>query len=211
MAERCPEHRAAAQNLLPSGSQVEHQSQARLPSKCGEQGREPATAATPSASQNTREGKKGGGCSQEKASNIRLRPGLAIAVHLSSERDEIAALSASSAKTARPGLLPTAGLAKEKEKVLVHSVGTKTTHGRKPWSEHKGLPICQIFKQSLNFAAGTYLRADLQKVLRDSAWAGQALLPSYSQEVLLLLLYICKLSCLANTDKVTSIGKAKSI
>lgn len=97
MAERCPEHRAAAQNVLPSGSQVEHQSRARPPSKCGEQGREPATAATPSASQNIREGKKGGGCSQEKASNNRLRPGLAIAVHLSSEGDEIAAVSASAA------------------------------------------------------------------------------------------------------------------
>lgn len=94
--------------------------------------------------------------------------------------------------------------------MLVPSVGTKTAHGIKPWSEHKGLPICQIFKQSLNFAAGTYLRADLQKVLWDSVWAGQAL-PSYRQEVLLLLLYICKLSRLANTDKVTSIGKAKSI
>lgn len=64
---------------------------------------------------------------------------------------------------------PASGPTKEKEEVLVPSVGTKTAHGRKPRSEHKDLPICQIFKQSLNFAAGTYLGADLQDILRDSA------------------------------------------
>lgn len=46
-----------------------------------------------------------------------------------------------------------------------------------PGPEHKGLPICQIFKQSLNFAAGSSLEADLQDILCDSA-----LLPNYSQE-----------------------------
>lgn len=53
--------------------------------------------------------------------------------------------------------------------MLVRSVGTKTAHGRKAQSEHKDLPICQIFKQSLNFAAGTYLGTNLQDILRDSA------------------------------------------
>lgn len=118
--------------------------------------------------------------------------------------------NASAARTAWPGLLSAAGPAKEKEEVLVRSGRMKTVHGRKPQSKHKSLPICQILKQSLNFAAGTYLGADLQDVLLHSAWAGQAPLLNYSQEVLLLLICICKLSSLANTDKKRG-GKAKSI
>lgn len=74
---------------------------------------------------------------------------------------------ASAAGTARPGLLPTPGPAKEKEEVSVPN--EKHPWQKAPGPRHKGLPICQIFKQSLNFAAGTYLGADLQDVLRDSA------------------------------------------
>lgn len=73
-------------------------------------------------------------------------------ISLSSAQEEIMAVSASTtapgysspthpgastAKMAWPSLLPTAALVKEKEEVLVRSMGMKITHGRKLWSEHK--------------------------------------------------------------------------
>lgn len=80
----------------------------------------------------------------------------------------------------------------EKEELLVHSIRMKAAHGGEPWSQHKALPICHVFKQPLNFVAGTYLGADLQDILQ--ILPGLCRLPSdrqESQEVLLLLLLTC--------------------
>lgn len=173
------------------------------PSKHGEEGRDSATAALPWPLKTPDgEGVKGGGWS-EKSFYLRRRSGPAIASWFSSKGEAAVAVSPQSCGGGGGG------------------VGSQPQNKNHPWnkncpwqkapSQHKGLPICQIFKQSLNFAAGTYLEADLQessgillRLARLRSGYSQG-----SQEVLLLLIYTRQLSCLANTDKVIWGGKAK--
>lgn len=113
--------------------------------------------------------------------------------------------SASTAKTAWPRLLPNTGPAKDQEEVLVQC--QNKTH---PWQKalvqaqsSPCVPELQTIPE-LGFISGQICRTSSVILLR--------LQPREPRSAAAdLLIYICKLSRLANTDKVTRGGKAKSI
>lgn len=120
------------------------------PSKCGEEGRDPAAAAVPLASQNTRQKERKVVAAHRKkplisdeglgqlSHHVSLLRGRRSWPYLPTLQPQAAPLppspGASTAETARPGLRPTTGPAQEKEEVLVCSIGLQTAHGRKPRS-----------------------------------------------------------------------------
>lgn len=75
---------------------------------------------------------------------ISLPRGRRLQLYLPAPQPQAAPLppgpGASTAETAWPALLPYAGPAKEKKEVVIHSVGTKTAHGRKPRSRSSNSP-----------------------------------------------------------------------
>lgn len=120
------------------------------PSECGEEGRDPAAAAAPLASQNTRQKERKVVAAHRKkplisdeglgqlSHRVSLPRGRRSWPYPPTLQPQAAPLppspGASTAETAQPGLRPTAGHAREKEEVLVCSVGLQTARGRKPRS-----------------------------------------------------------------------------
>lgn len=127
------------------------------------------------------EGTKGGGCSEKAFTS---GEGLGQLLH----RDSLPRVSATAPRCSSPpalalrwpGQVCSQPWSCRVEGGGVCSQPRDKNHPRnknRPWrkapSQHKGLPICQIFKQSLNFPAGTYLEADLQSPPGFcSAWPG---------------------------------------
>lgn len=110
-------------------------------------------------------------------------------------------LSASTAKIALPGLLPTRGPVKDQEEVLVQCRNKTHPRQKAPVQAQSCpcLPELQTIPE-LGLISGQICRMSSVILLR--------LQPREPRSAAAdLLIYICKLSRLANTDKVTRVGK----